>query len=121
MQCPCAILSSVTCAALQYFSILYHKRHDFRKKYIFTIKRVFYYFPYKFLSDTFLIIRRSGRDMIKNARLSECKVPVISLDFNQTCIFLDELSRKIQIPNFMKSRSMGTELFHANRWTDGQT
>jgi hypothetical protein len=32
MQCACAILSSVVCPALQFFSILSHKRQDFRKK-----------------------------------------------------------------------------------------
>jgi hypothetical protein len=31
MQCACAILSSVTCPAVQYFSTLSHKRDDFRK------------------------------------------------------------------------------------------
>ena len=30
MQCACAILPSVACPALQYFSTLSHKRHDFR-------------------------------------------------------------------------------------------
>jgi len=34
MQCACAILSSVVCPTLQYFSTLSHKRHDFRKKII---------------------------------------------------------------------------------------
>ena len=32
MQCACAILPSVACPALQYFSTLSHKRHDFRKE-----------------------------------------------------------------------------------------
>jgi hypothetical protein len=32
LQCACAILSSVNCAAVHYFSILSHKRHDFRRK-----------------------------------------------------------------------------------------
>jgi hypothetical protein len=32
IQCACAILLSVACPALQYFSTLARQRHDFRKK-----------------------------------------------------------------------------------------
>ena len=32
MQCACAILSSVSCPDLYYFSTLSHKRYNFRKK-----------------------------------------------------------------------------------------
>ena len=32
MQCVCAIMSSVVCTALQYFSTLFHKWHEFRNK-----------------------------------------------------------------------------------------
>jgi hypothetical protein len=32
IQRACAILSSVTCSTVQYFSALSHKRHDFKKR-----------------------------------------------------------------------------------------
>ena len=43
MQCTYAILSSVSCAALKYFSTSSHKRIDFRKKKkLLHMKRVFW-------------------------------------------------------------------------------
>jgi len=51
MQCPCAILSSVACPALLYFSTLSHKGHNVRKKKSWTSKCLFW-FQLKYLSVT---------------------------------------------------------------------
>jgi len=64
MQCACAVLSTVACPAVQYFSTLSHKRDDFRKTKLSNIKCIFG-LPLR-LSDIFLFIGRTQRDMIKN-------------------------------------------------------
>ena len=64
--------------ALQYFSTLSHKRHDFRKTSL-NIKCVFW-FSLQLLSETFRILRRIDRDIILVDR-SSCKVPVILVQF----------------------------------------
>ena len=63
MQCAFAILSSVTCLALQNISILSHTGHDFRRK--VTGHKMCVDFLYRFCM------------MIKNVHWSLCKVPVI--------------------------------------------
>jgi len=47
--------------------------------------------------------------------------PPFLSDFNQTLNFLTRLSKNPQIPNFMKIRPVGVELFHADERTDGET
>jgi hypothetical protein len=75
MQCACTILSSVACLVLQYFSSS-HKRQDFWQKTLKT--KCVFWFPLQHLWETFLILRRSERDVIKNIYWSSRKVPVNS-------------------------------------------
>jgi hypothetical protein len=48
------------------------------------------------------------------------KCPLFLSDFNKTCIFSTEF-QKSQISNCIKIRPVGTEVFHADRQTGGQT
>jgi hypothetical protein len=81
----------------------------FEKK-LLNIKCVFWY-SVQLLSETFLILRRTERD-IKNLSSFSCKVPVILVRFEWNLNFLYRLSKNIQIPNFIKIRAMWAELFH---------
>jgi hypothetical protein len=114
MDCACAVLSSVACPALLYFSIS-HKRHDKKKLlYIKCVSR----FSLQFWSETFLILRISERDMITNVYCSSCKVPVILVWFYRNLIFLGRFSkRSSRIYRWKKfaSRPIGRP---KNRWED---
>jgi hypothetical protein len=63
-----AILSSVASPALQYLSTLSQKRHNFRKKLLGI--QCMTSFSLQLPSESFLIVRRTERDMIKNVRIS---------------------------------------------------
>jgi hypothetical protein len=75
-----AILSSVASPARQYFSTLFHERHDFRGKNLLDIKCVFW-FSLQLLSERFLFLKRNERDVIINVRRYSCQVPVIFIIF----------------------------------------
>ena len=91
----------------------------FEKK-LLTIKRVFW-FSLQLLSETFLILRRTERDMIKNVYWSSSYVQIILVRFYQTWFFFPHRSSKnTQIQNFMKIRPVGAEFFHAGGRTDWQ-
>jgi len=115
MQCACAILSSVACPALQYFSTLSHKWHEFQKE-LLNVKCVFW-FSLQCLSETFLILRRTERD-IKKVTWFLYRVPVILLVFQWHLNFLDGFSKNIKTSNFTKIRPVGAELFYTGRRTD---
>jgi hypothetical protein len=83
MQCACAILSSVACLAVRYFTTS-HTRYGFRKK-VTEHKMCVLGFS-RTLSKIFFVIRRIGRDMIENVYWSSCKVSVmLSLYFFEKC------------------------------------
>jgi hypothetical protein len=56
-----------------------------------------------------------------NVHRSSCKVSVILVRRQRILNYLDRFSKNIQIPNFMKIRQEGAELFHAEGRKEGQT
>jgi hypothetical protein len=110
------ILSSVACLVLPFSSTLFHKWHGFRGK-LLNIKVVFRFYL-QHSSETFPILRRTERDMVKNVYWSSCKVPLFVSEFNDTWIFSIEFRKNPQISNLMKTRPVGAELFHADGRTD---
>jgi hypothetical protein len=79
MQCACALLSSVACLAVQYFSTLSHKRHDFRNQ-VIEHKMCVLIIPTT-LSETFIILRRIWQAGIIHVRRSSRQVPLIFVRF----------------------------------------
>ena len=72
------IFPSMACLGVRFFDTLHHKQHDFRKI-LFHIKRVLIVSTN--LSETFLILRRTGRDIVVSLCRSSCKVPAIDVTF----------------------------------------
>jgi len=100
------------------FSILSHKRHDFRKKKLLNTKCVFW-FSLQLLSESFLILRKIEWDMIKNVYGSSCKVPfycpiLMKLEFSR------QIFEKSPDIKFNENPSSGSRVVPCGR-TDGQT
>ena len=70
-----ALLPSVAFPVLLYFSTLPHKLYDLRKK--VSVFR----FSLQIWSETFLILRRNERDIIKIVYWSSCILPVLLVRF----------------------------------------
>jgi hypothetical protein len=81
-----------------------------------NIKRVFW-FSLQLLSETFLILRRTERDMVKSLYRSSCKVPVILVRFYWYLSFLGRSLKNIQ--NSWKC--VQWEPNYSTWQTDGQT
>jgi len=112
MQCACAVFSSVACPALRYFSALSHKLHDTWKN-IFEYKICLIFSTT--LSEIFLILRITERDMIKNAYCYS-KFPLFLSNFNETSIFFRQSFEKYSNTKFHENPSSGSRVV-----TCGQT
>jgi hypothetical protein len=110
------ILSFVACLVPLYFSILFHKRHDFRK--FFNMKCVFW-FSLQFLSEIFSNLRRNGRDIISNVNRSSRQVPVLVVRF-QAWTFLTDF-RKILKFQIVSWKSVQWEPRHSDGRTVGRS
>ena len=120
LQFACAMLSSVTYPALQYFSTLSHKRLDFLERDTES-KICVFWFSVQLLPETFIILRSNERDMIKMYIGLHVKYPLFLSDFNEMWIFSTEFRKILRYQISWKIRPVGAELFHAGRWTDGRT
>ena len=107
--------------ALQYFSAFSLKGHDFRRKKKVLGTKCVFWFSLQGLFETFLILRRTERDMIKMFIGLHEKCPLFLSDFNETWIFSTDFRKNPQTSNFMKIRPVGAELLLEHGQTDGQT
>jgi len=77
-----------------------------------------FWFSLQLLSETFLILRRNERHMIKNVYRSSCKVPFILVQFKWNLNFLHRFSKKSSNITFHGNPSGGSRLVPCGR-TDG--
>jgi len=91
---------SVICGLplLLYFSTLCHKRYDFCKNKLLNTRCVLW-FSLQILPETFLILRRNERDMVKMCIGLQVKYPLFLFDFIETLFFWTDFwkIRKYQI------------------------
>jgi len=80
---PATRVRHIAICGLLHFTLFFHNFSQtarFSKKKLLTTKCVFW-FSLQLLSETFLILRRTERDMIQNVYRASCKVPVIVVRF----------------------------------------
>jgi len=70
---------SVACPSVLYFTTLFHKRRDLRKR-VFEHKMCVLIFSIN-LFEIFLILRRIQQDTVTNVHRCRCKVPAILVRF----------------------------------------
>jgi len=80
--------------------------------------KIVFWFPLKLSSETFLILRRTERDMIKNVYWSLCRVPVIVVRFRCSLNFLERISKNRQKSVFLFPLQLLSETFLILRRTE---
>jgi hypothetical protein len=89
----CIILLSLSYLVLLYIFMLSHKRYDFRrKKHIHHKMCVLFLFTNLF--ETFPLLRRIRRNLIKTVHRSSCKVAVILIRFYSNLNFVERFCEK---------------------------
>jgi len=76
-----------------------------------------FWFSLQILSETFLVLRRTKRDMIKNVYWSSCKVPFLS-DLNETWFFWIGFRKILKYQISWKSVQWEQS---SSMWEDGRT
>jgi len=109
--------SSLVSPTLRSFTTLCHIKARYYEKKLLNIIRVFL-FRLQISPETFLILRRIERDMIKNIHWSSSKVHINLVTLQWKLNFLNRFSKNTQILNFVEIRPVGAESFQADGRTD---
>jgi hypothetical protein len=77
-------------------------------------------FSLQLLFETFLILRRIQRDIVKNVKSLHVKYTLFLPEFNETWIFLTDFRKKLKYQISSKSVQWEPEFYHSARKTDGR-
>jgi hypothetical protein len=115
-QAPCYIDICVLPGSTIFFHIISQTKR-FSEKKLLNIKCVFW-ISLQLLSEIFLILNRTARDIDVNVHRPLWKVSIILFIFYWNLNFLYRFSKSAQISNFVKIHPVGAEIFHADRPPD---
>jgi hypothetical protein len=116
---PCYIVICDLSGSTEFFPHYLINGKIFGKK-LLNVKFLFW-FTVQTLSETFLLLRRIRKYVIINMCRFSYKIPGILVRLSRNLSFLDRFSKNTPMRKFIKVRPVGTEIFYADRETDGKT